>query len=53
MLREVCSGTTEHVEVYDLEFDGKEETYEQLVSDYNYLIIDLSDPLYRKLMMYR
>ena len=29
--REVCSGTTGHVEVYDCEFDGNEETYEQLV----------------------
>lgn len=29
--REVCSGSTGHVEVYDVEFDGKEDTYEQLV----------------------
>lgn len=29
--RDVCSGTTGHVEVYDCEFDGNEETYEQLV----------------------
>jgi methionine-S-sulfoxide reductase len=29
--REVCSGTTGHVEVYDLEFEGDAEVYEQLV----------------------
>ena len=29
--REVCSGSTGHVEVYDCVFDGNEETYEQLV----------------------
>lgn len=28
---EVCSGRTGHVEVYDLVFDGKEDTYESLV----------------------
>lgn len=29
--REVCSGTTGHVEVYDLEFEGDEGVYEALV----------------------
>jgi peptide-methionine (S)-S-oxide reductase len=29
--REVCSGMTGHVEVYDCEFDGEEKTYEKLV----------------------
>ncbi len=29
--REVCSGTTGHVEVYDFEFDGDINTYEALV----------------------
>jgi peptide-methionine (S)-S-oxide reductase len=28
---DVCTGVTGHVEVYNLEFDGKPETYEQLV----------------------
>jgi peptide-methionine (S)-S-oxide reductase len=28
--REVCSGTTGHVEVYDLTFEGDEDTYEAL-----------------------
>ena len=29
--REVCTGSTGHVEVYDLFFDGKESTYKNLV----------------------
>ena len=29
--RDVCSGTTGHVEVYDCEFEGGEEAYEKLV----------------------
>lgn len=29
--KEVCSGSTGHVEVYDLEYDGGEQTFEQLV----------------------
>jgi len=32
--REVCSGTTGHVEVYDCEFDGDEGTYEELVKHF-------------------
>eukprot|EP01035_Chromulina_nebulosa_P017171 gene17171-22687_t len=32
--REVCSGTTQHVEVYDLEFNGDETTYENLVKHF-------------------
>ena len=29
--REVCSGKTGHVEVYDMEYDGKESTYENML----------------------
>jgi peptide-methionine (S)-S-oxide reductase len=29
--REVCSGTTQHVEVYDLQYTGGEQSYENLV----------------------
>jgi len=32
--REVCSGSTGHVEVYDLTFDGSENTYEDLVKHF-------------------
>ena len=32
--REVCTGTTQHVEVYDLKFDGDEKTYESLVKHF-------------------
>ncbi len=31
---EVCTGLTQHVEVYDLEFDGDETTYENLVKHF-------------------
>ena len=29
--REVCTGSTGHVEVYDMEFNGGDETFEKLV----------------------
>jgi len=32
--REVCTGSTGHVEVYDLTFDGNEQTYEDLVKHF-------------------
>ena len=32
--REVCGGQTGHVEVYDLEFKGDEQAYEQLVKHF-------------------
>mmetsp|Transcript_22293 Transcript_22293/g.22465 ORF Transcript_22293/g.22465 Transcript_22293/m.22465 type:complete len:202 (-) Transcript_22293:36-641(-) len=32
--RQVCSGTTGHVEVYDFHFQGDEKTYEELVKHF-------------------
>jgi peptide-methionine (S)-S-oxide reductase len=32
--REVCSGSTGYVEVYDCEFDGDETTYEEMVKHF-------------------
>lgn len=32
--REVCSGRTGHVEVYDFEFDGNLSTYENLIKHF-------------------
>lgn len=30
----MCTGTTQHVEVYDLTFEGDEKTYEDLVKHF-------------------
>lgn len=34
VVSQVCSGETQHVEVYNLEFEGDEQTYEDLVKHF-------------------